>query len=70
MLARRPASPPPVPSIAARFHKGLAIAIVGTVEALRRRGETFDTLALSGDCLEPGKAVLLVVEAEIDGENI
>ena len=29
-----------------------------------------DTLALAGDCLEPGKAVLLVVEAELDGENI
>ena len=29
-----------------------------------------DTLALAGDALEPGKAVLLVVEAELDGENI
>jgi len=29
-----------------------------------------DTLALAGDCLEPGKAVLLVVEAELDGENV
>ena len=29
-----------------------------------------DTLALAGDSLEPGKAVLLVVEAELDGENV
>ncbi|MGF1621312.1 MAG: DNA polymerase III subunit alpha [Rhodomicrobiaceae bacterium] len=29
-----------------------------------------DTLAYAGDCLEPGKAVLLEVEAEADGENI
>jgi DNA polymerase III alpha subunit len=29
-----------------------------------------DTLAYAGDCLEPGKAVLLEIEAEADGENI
>ncbi len=29
-----------------------------------------DTLALSGDVLEPGKAVLLNIEAEVDGENV
>jgi len=29
-----------------------------------------DTLALAGEALEPGKAVLLEVEAEADGENI
>jgi DNA polymerase III subunit alpha len=29
-----------------------------------------DTLALSGDVLEPGKAVLLTVEAEVDGESV
>ncbi len=29
-----------------------------------------DTLALAGEALEPGKAVLLVVEAELDGENV
>jgi DNA polymerase-3 subunit alpha len=29
-----------------------------------------DTLALAGDALEPGKAVLVEVEAEVDGENV
>jgi DNA polymerase-3 subunit alpha len=29
-----------------------------------------DTLSLAGDALEPGKAVLLNVEAELDGENV
>ena len=29
-----------------------------------------DTLAAAGDVLEPGKAVLLNVEAEVDGENV
>jgi DNA polymerase-3 subunit alpha len=29
-----------------------------------------DTLAYAGDSLEPGKAVLLEIEAEADGENI
>jgi DNA polymerase-3 subunit alpha len=29
-----------------------------------------DTLALAGDFLEPGKAVLLNIESEVDGENI
>ncbi|WP_088342522.1 MULTISPECIES: DNA polymerase III subunit alpha [Rhodomicrobium] len=29
-----------------------------------------DTLALAGEALEPGKAVLLTVEAELDGENV
>ncbi len=29
-----------------------------------------DTLALAGDLLEPGKAVLVVVDGELDGENI
>ena len=29
-----------------------------------------DTLALAGDTLEPGKAVLLNVESEVDGENV
>jgi DNA polymerase III subunit alpha len=29
-----------------------------------------DTLALAGDVLEPGKAVLLNIEAEVDGENV
>jgi DNA polymerase-3 subunit alpha len=29
-----------------------------------------DTLAACGDTLEPGKAVLLHVEAEVDGENV
>jgi DNA polymerase III subunit alpha len=29
-----------------------------------------DTLALAGDNLEPGKAVLLNIEAEVDGENV
>jgi len=42
----------PLPVIAARFHKGLAIAIVRMVEKLSRQraaeGEPFDTVALSG----------------------
>jgi DNA polymerase-3 subunit alpha len=29
-----------------------------------------DTLALAGEALEPGKAVLLNIEAELDGENV
>jgi len=42
----------PVPLIAARFHKGLAIAIVRVVEVLRARPETFDTVVLSGGVMQ------------------
>jgi len=43
-------------TIAARFHQGLAIALVAVARALTRRAR-FDTVALSGGCLQ--NAVLL-----------
>ena len=42
----------PVALVAARFHKGLAIAIVRTIERLRCEAATFDTVALSGGVLQ------------------
>ncbi len=42
-------TPPPV--IAARFHKGLAIAVVAMMRALAERA-CFDTVALSGGCFQ------------------
>ena len=41
----------PEPVIAARFHKGLAIALVATTCALAERA-SFDTVALSGGCFQ------------------
>ena len=42
-------TPPAV--IAARFHKGLAIAVVAMTRALAQRAR-FDTVALSGGCFQ------------------
>ena len=42
----------PVPLIAARFHKGLAIALVRTIFELRRGAHSFDSIALSGGVLQ------------------
>ncbi len=46
----------PVPIVAARFHKGLAKAIVAMTRKLARRddasGPRFDTIALSGGCFQ------------------
>ena len=43
-------TPPAV--IAARFHKGLAIAVVAMTRALRTERARFDTVALSGGCFQ------------------
>ena len=38
--------------IAARFHKGLAIAVVAMARAARASDARFDTVALSGGCFQ------------------
>jgi hydrogenase maturation protein HypF len=47
-LARRT----PVAAMAARFHRGLALAIRDTVDRIRGAAETFDTVVLSGGCVQ------------------
>jgi hydrogenase maturation protein HypF len=47
-LARRT----PVAAVAARFHRGLALAIRDMVDRIRGAGESFDTVVLSGGCVQ------------------
>ena len=51
-LLRDLAEDTPAPVIAARFHQGLAAAIIAMTRTLAERGARFDTVALSGGCFQ------------------
>jgi hydrogenase maturation protein HypF len=51
-LLRDLAEEAPASVVAARFHKGLAAALIAMAEILADRGARFDTVALSGGCFQ------------------
>lgn len=62
----------PVPAIAARFHRGLALSIADMVDRVSHREEasdTFDTVALSGGCFQ-NRVLLEAVIAQMEHKGL